>query len=88
MRCKVCDYDIELSFISELPGEDYCKVCENIILETIREKKEEMFLKVIAAIEAAEREKSMCPECTERAKLDGLPWCDNEECPHWGGDNA
>jgi hypothetical protein len=32
MRCKVCDYDIELSFISELPGEDYCKVCENIIL--------------------------------------------------------
>jgi hypothetical protein len=46
MRCKVCDYDIELSFISELPGEDYCKVCENIILEAIREKKEECALSV------------------------------------------
>jgi len=31
-------------------------VCENIILEAIREKKEEMFFKIIAAIEAAEEE--------------------------------
>lgn len=78
MRCKICDYDVELSFVSELPGEDYCKVCEGIIMEAIRERKE------MDEVEKGE----MCNECKERAEVDGLPWCDNEMCPYWGGDNV
>jgi len=41
MRCKVCDRDIILDFLSHFPDEDYCQTCEWWILETIEEMNRE-----------------------------------------------
>ena len=39
MRCKVCDWDIQMSFLSKFPDEDYCERCEEIIIRTIEDTK-------------------------------------------------
>lgn len=76
MRCKVCDWDIQMNFLSKFPDEDYCERCEEAIIRTIRETRE------------IKDKPPMCPPCLERAKEDGMYWCAEETCPHWGGDNA
>lgn len=40
-RCCICDYDYELHFLSVLEDNDYCPVCEGIILGTIQEMETE-----------------------------------------------
>ena len=41
MRCRICDYDYEVSRRELQLDDDLCNVCEDIILRTIRDQTEE-----------------------------------------------
>ena len=37
IRCRICDRQFEMNFLSRYTGEDLCPVCEDAIVEAVEE---------------------------------------------------